>query len=417
LLCGCALVTGPRQEDVAYENAQREINGPNQNWRPGVQQASYEEEQRQQEKIAAEKEGFEWSDLSPSAINEKLKTMQGKGRDPDAARQLYDQADKLYQQAIASQGQERQRLFLEAAAIYGQAAARWPGSTLEHDALFHQGESYFFADHYVKSNEAFENVIAKYRNSRYLDTIDVRRFKLAEYWLDWNREHGEPFYAVNVADDERPWRDTKGHALRLYDRIRLDDPTGKLADDATMAAANAYFLAGDFLKADMFYTDLRRTYPSSEFQFKAHYLGMQAKLQCYQGEDYSETPLVEAGKLVDQMRKQFPQECVKAEYREDIERAAAQVRKLKAERLLRAARYYENRWEYGSARYYYNEVVKEFPGTPIAEDAQRQLDMLSAKPADPPQPLQPVADLFHAGKDKLDIPTKSEKAAGVANSE
>jgi hypothetical protein len=240
-----------------------------------------------------------------------------------------------------------------------------------------------------------------------MDAIDVRRFKLAEYWLDVEEQNGESALSMNLTDDERPWRDTRGHALRLYDKIRLDDPTGKLADDATMAAANAYFLAGDYIKADMFYTDLRRTYPSSEFQFQAHFLGMQAKLQSYQGEDYGITPLQEAGKLVEQMRKQFPQEY--AEHREEVDRAYGQVRRMTAERHWRMATYWENRWDYGSARYYYNLVLSEFPGTPIAEEAQKRLAEIADKPADPPQPLRPLANLFNSGEDKLDIPTLEEK--------
>ncbi len=408
---GCSTFAGPRSSDVSYEAAQREINGPNEDWQSGVRPASYEEEQRRQEQLANENQGFQLSDLQPSKINEKLKALRGKGRNPEVARQLYDEGERIYQQAIRAKGDERQRLFLHAAEYFGHAAERWPGSTLEHDALFYVGECYFFADHYVQANEAYETVIAKYRNSRYIDTIDVRRFALAQYWLEWERTKGEAFYEINITDNKRPWRDTKGHALRLYDRIRLDDPTGKLADDATMAAANAYFLAGDFIKADMFYSDLRRTYPSSEHQFMAHFLGMQAKLQSYDGEDYSVTPLEEAAKLIEQIRRQFPQDYAK--HREEVDRAHAQVRKLMAERHWRMAQYFERRWEYGSARYYYNLIIKDFSGTPIAQQAQDRLNAIADKPDTPPQHLQFLADLFNAGQDKLDIPTKAEKMQGT----
>jgi outer membrane protein assembly factor BamD (BamD/ComL family) len=407
LCAGCSLVGRP-QPDASYEAAQREINGPAQNYRGDVRQASYEQEQRNQERFADDDAGFQLEDLKPSAVANKVKAISGKGRNPDAAQELFRRGDRLYEQAVRTEGEERRRLLLEAAPFFEQAAARWPGSTLEHDALFRLGECYFFADRYVQANEAFEKLLAQYKNSRYLDAIDARRFALAQYWLEWERAKPESFYAVNVLDDKRPWRDTKGNALRLFDRIRLDDPTGKLADDATMAAANAHFLAGDFYQADMFYSDLRRTYPSSEHQFNAHFLGVQAKLLTYQGEDYSVTPLVEAGKLVEQIRRQFPQEY--AENREEVDKASGQVRKLLAERHWRMAEYFERRWEYGSARYYYDAIVKEFPGTPIAEEARQRLAALSDKPVEPPQPLKPLADLFQAGKDKLNIPTKAEKA-------
>ena len=75
-------------------------------------------------------------------------------------------------------------------------------------------------------------------------------------------------------NQQRPWRDRHGHALRIYDKIRVDDPTGRLADDATLAAANEHFANGKFQKADDYFTDLRTAYPTSEHQFSAHFLGM-----------------------------------------------------------------------------------------------------------------------------------------------
>jgi hypothetical protein len=81
-----------------------------------------------------------------------------------------------------------------------------------------------------------------------------------------------------------------------------------------------------------------------------------------------------------------------------------------AERHWRMAQYFERRWEYGSARYYYDLIVKDFSGTPIASEARKRLADIAGKPAQPPQHLQFLADAFDAGKDKLDIPTKSEKA-------
>ena len=49
---------GPKKDEVSYENAQREINGPEQNYRDGVRQVSYEVEQQQQEKIGRRRQGL-----------------------------------------------------------------------------------------------------------------------------------------------------------------------------------------------------------------------------------------------------------------------------------------------------------------------------------------------------------------------
>ena len=57
------------------------------------------------------------------------------------------------------------------------------------------------------------------------------------------------------------------------------------------------FRRGSFIKADEYYTDLRKAYPTSEHQFLAHFLGMKAKLNSYQGPAYGGTVLDEAEKL------------------------------------------------------------------------------------------------------------------------
>ena len=53
----------------------------------------------------------------------------------------------------------------------------------------------------------------------------------------------------------------------MFDKIRVDDPTGRLADDATLSLANENFTRRKFMKADEYYSDLRKAYPSSEHQF------------------------------------------------------------------------------------------------------------------------------------------------------
>jgi hypothetical protein len=71
-------------------------------------------------------------------------------------------------------------------------------------------------------------------------------------------------------------------------------------------AANEYFQAGKYLRADEYYTDLRQAYPTSEHQFSAHFLGLKTKLMSYLGPNYSTNVLDDAEKLIKQMRRQFP---------------------------------------------------------------------------------------------------------------
>ncbi len=48
--------------------------------------------------------------------------------------------------------------------------------------------------------------------------------------------------------------------------MRLDSPTGRLADDSTMELANNAFEKGNYEEAADLYEDLRTTYPDSPHQ-------------------------------------------------------------------------------------------------------------------------------------------------------
>jgi len=331
-------------------------------------------------------------DRLPDQLESSWKTVIGKGVNPQKSRELYVAAEGKYQEALRTEGARRRDLFAEAAAQFKDAADRWPDSALEEDALFMMGEGYFFADRYPKANDAWERLLKKYPNSKHLDAIEARRFAVAQFWLEMHDKDPQSFWAFNFTDSTRPTRDAFGSAVRVFDRIRIDDPTGKLADDATLAAGNAYFASGRYLDADNFYTDLRKTFPSSEHQYRAHLLGLKAKLMSYEGTDYSGVPLDEAEKLIKQIQRQFPQEAAKE--REYLTRAYAEVRYKKAEREWSLGQYYDRRGDYGAARFYYDILTKDYAETPFAQQAKTRLAEVADKPAVPPQRLQWLVDAF-----------------------
>jgi outer membrane protein assembly factor BamD (BamD/ComL family) len=371
---GCASLWTKKDED-SYSSrlAAYSRDGTKQD---GVKQASYEED---------EKKPLGWSDFSWDNLGKTSKRLTGQGENRELARQLYREGYDLFNQAKAAEPQRKADIFAMAAPKFAAAADRWPDSQLAMDGLFMAGESAFFADEYVLANTYYEKLIKAFPNNRYLDQVDKRRFSLARFWLQTNHEHAEPFYYVNWTNKTRPWRDISGHGMRIFDKIRIDDPTGKLADDATLAAGNEHFERGRFYKADDYYTDLRKAYPTSEHQFLAHFLGVKSKLNSYLGPAYGGTALDDAEKLIKQTRRQFPVESEKE--REYLDKAVAEVRFRKAEQLMHLARYYDRRAEYRAADHYYARVVKEFRDTPLAQKAEERIGRIAGLPPVPPQPL------------------------------
>jgi len=360
-------------------------------------------------------EGWSWSDLNIDNLGKTTRKLTGRGPNKDLAKQLYREADDLYRQAMRAEPNQKTRLYEMAAPKFAEAAERWPGSALAMDSYFMAGESYFFADNYPDANLQYEKLVKEFPNNRFLDIVDQRRFALAKYWLDINRDSPEGFFYANFLNKTRPWRDARGHGLRVFDKIRIDDPTGRLADDATLAAANEHFAKGKFVKADDYYTDLRSAYPSSEHQFPAHFLGLKAKLMSYQGPAYGGTVLDEAEKLVKQMRRQFPQEAEKE--REFLDKAAAEIRFRKAERLTFLAEFHDRRAEYRAAEHYYGEVVRNFRDTPLAQRAEERIGQIAGLPPVPVQQLPWLVALFPESdkvKPLLKATQEAQEAAQVA---
>jgi outer membrane protein assembly factor BamD (BamD/ComL family) len=358
-----------------------------------VRRASYVEQRYRDEYDPLEKpkaEGFDV--LKPTYVYAKAKDQLGYGPSTAVAREKFIEAEAVYAEALAANGDERGRKFELAADLYVKAADNWPNSLLDEDARFLAGESYFFSDQYAKANAQYELLIKQHPNTRHMDVIDARRFTIAQYWLDYDKRDPQNFASVNFFDNRFPWRDTRGNAYRVFDKIRIDDPTGKLSDDATLAAANAYFAQGDYEKADQFYTDLRKTFPSSEHQFTAHFLGLKTKLLCYEGPDYSGDPLDQAEQLLKQTRRQFPKQASAEE--DYLKRVLAEIRFKKAERLWTMGRYHELRQEYRASAFYLDQVARDYNDTPFADDARERIAAHTSDPPVPPQKLEWLVEMF-----------------------
>jgi outer membrane protein assembly factor BamD (BamD/ComL family) len=330
--------------------------------------------------------------VDPSGVVDSTKAVFGLGPDQRRAEELFALGQRQYQTASRLSGDERKKSFLEAAGMFAKAGRRWPDSALEEDALFHVAECHFFADRYPKAEDVFAQLVKKYPNTRYLDTIGARRFALARYWIELHQEAGAMTAAPNLTSRDQPVFDRLGHGIRVLEQIRLDDPTGELADDATMAAATACFADKRYYRADELFADLRRSYPNSEHQLEGHLLGLKCKMILYQGAGYDGQPLDEAEELVKQLRRQFPGEA--REHEEFLTKSWKDVRMNRAMREIELARYFDRREEYRAARQHYAIVARDFSDTSLSREADERLAELGEQPDKPPQRLAWLAGMF-----------------------
>jgi outer membrane protein assembly factor BamD (BamD/ComL family) len=268
--------------------------------------------------------------------------------------------------------------------------------------MFMLAESYYFNDRYIKARDAYDNLVKEYPNTRYLDTLIDREWKIARFWEAKAKHNKDWPLTPNAWDKTRPWFDTLGHAIKTYDNIRLNDPTGPRADDAIMATANNYFERGRYEDADYHYGLLRRDYPQSEFQYEAHLLGLRAKLGKYQGENYDGTPLEEAKLLVKQLRTQFAAR-LPAEEKERLQTTEAQLNLEIATRDYRMAEHNDGTKHYGAAKFYYAKVIKNHPNTELATKARERLAQIAGEPDSPAKPLAAIVERFPKSNEKTRV--------------
>lgn len=334
------------------------------------------------EKDEEEKSGFNLDALAPSNVIKKVKELAGYGPNEEIARAAYDEGLRLF----------REKKYDEAAKQFATAADRWPDTSLEEDAMFWRAESLFFGDRYAAAHEAYDKLLKKYTYSRYLDKAVARQFAIGRYWEQF--QAAEPHWPTtpNLFDKTRPLFDTWGHALKAYESVRMNDPTGPLADDALMAEANAYFIRGRYEDAALNYDMLRTEYPKSEHQKNAHLLGIEAKQRMYQGPLYDGTPLKEAAELADQTLIRFGPTL--GADRERLIEAKNRMIAEQAERDRAVGQYYEKNGYYGAARYYYSSLIEKYPHTPAAAQARQRLEQIKDLPAEPPDRLQWLTNLL-----------------------
>jgi len=338
--------------------------------------------------------------MSPSNTIKKVKNAVGLGPNEKVARELMAEGQELF----------RKREYAKAAAKFEKADKRWPDTKLAEDALFMQAESLFFADDYPAASDAYAELAKEFPSTGHLDKAMTRQFAIGHYWQQMHDSNPHWPVTPNVTNGTKPHFDTLGHAIRAYENIRLSDPTGPLADDALMATATAYFTNGHYDDADYHFGLVRTEYPQSEHQFGAHLLGLQTKLRRYQGPDYDGTVLDEAEKLAEQLLRQFPTEMQDKANRQRVEEMRAQVAAEKALRLWNMAEFYANRNQYGSARMYWRDIIEKYPGTEMADKAQKQMTETQSEPAEPPERMKWLIDVFSTVED----PNEEEKSSSEA---
>ena len=239
-ITGCQSLAGPQDVSV-----------------PGTVQpyVAVDDEENPVVQVAAEEPTL--TEKTKKAGNQMMNLLSGRElEDLDRAKEFYQEGDAVFKQASDQPADERKKTFAKAAKLFKRAGEAAPGTALQQDAMFMQGESLFFADRLVDATDVYEKLQKEFPRNRHIDHVAARLFSISRYWIETAEADQDKWVPLNLTDPKKPRLDVDGHAIRVLDQIRYDDPTGRLADDATMAAAAEYIRQEKYEEADEFLTDL-----------------------------------------------------------------------------------------------------------------------------------------------------------------
>jgi tetratricopeptide (TPR) repeat protein len=148
-----------------------------------------------------------------------------------------------------------------------------------------------------------------------------------------------------------------------------------------MMTASHYLREGDSVRADEYFAALRQNYPDSPHFKNSFILGSHVKLMSYEGANYDSTRLEEAKQLNDSAMRMWPDDELKAR----LEQEQKIITEAKARREWERVQFYRKKGRLDSAGIYCRELIRLYPDTQYARQAEQ---FLAANPI--PRKANPV---------------------------
>lgn len=312
------------------------------------------------------------------------------------------------QQFAAAEQLFRREDYKGAASAFKSLSKRVKDTPEEEDALFMLAESYFKLDKLPIAQDTYARLLIKFPTTRYLPQAVQRTYDIAYYWLEDSqlRSQGKPSKhnwftnSVNLVDRTRPLFDTPGRAIEAIETIQQHDPFGPLTDDALMMAGAYKFVNGNFFEAAGYYEQLANDQPKSEHAGRALVLGAQSYLRAYQGPEYEGQDLESAEKLNKIALARTTD--LTTEQRTRLEQDLRVIYLEKAKREYQTATLYRRLKKPKAARYYYEQVLREYADTDWARRAEQDMKEIDVEAGQPPSSV----DRFSAWLAEKTEPTR-----------
>lgn len=315
--------------------------------------------------------------------------------------QVSGNAQQLFQ--IAQQAEQKGN-YHKAAAAYRSLFHHYPKDALAAGSAFKYAEMIEKMGHnYINAADAYRVVVERYPNSPNFNDAIEAQFRIGEMYLNGQKIKVLGISVANSLD----------HAVEIFAAIIRTAPYGKFTARAQFDIGRAREKEGAQLAAIQAYQAVVEKFPNSpvapDAQYQIGYIWMVAA----QGGTKDSAAAGNARTAFQDFLFKYPNSEKGAQARANLGLLEHKV----TNSSLDIAKYYDKQKYYRAAVIYYNEVIRQQPGSVESEKARKRLDELTKKlGANALQPAYAAAEAEAAKKKEAEKGSRGQPApAGSAN--
>ncbi len=262
----------------------------------------------------------------------------------------------------------------DARKAFKQWLKMYPNSAYRPEALFYAAETEISAEDakrksgdLIKAYEWLEEMLQASQGTDLADRAIRKELIIAEMLLFKDRK-AKKFKGMF-------WLSGKDEALDMLNRVAdFWAPNSPIAEQALRIKADYHFVNGEYEEAEENYARLMREYPRGRYHKVSMLRSGQSALARFPGVDFDEADLLESENYFRDFQREYPREAAEYQVPQTLDRITESL----AEKEYTVAKFYERTRKIDAAAYYYRSVVRSFPRTTWAAQAEGRLVALGA---------------------------------------
>jgi outer membrane protein assembly factor BamD (BamD/ComL family) len=285
----------------------------------------------------------------------------------DEERRVWIPAEELERplEGVVGQAQEliRERKIRQAERLLKRYLKESTGAEPDRaQAMLLYADAAFIRSDYGEADKRYKRVIAEYPNTREYAISIRRELDIAKVWLAGKKKRVLGILWLSATDE----------AIDTLSQIEQLAGGYRIAEVALWTKADYYYRTGQFELAEIAFRRLAKEYKSPRYHRIALNRAAASALASFPGTAFDDTPLLEASELYMEYLQSFPTEA----RREDVPTILEQIKVKRAEKEYQTGRFYRRIHRPEAAAYYFQFVMRTWPGTLWAEQSRSELERM-----------------------------------------